>query len=334
MSIPGIQLIAALVFLAAATAGGAEPPPATDTRAEPVFALVAGDPVTAAQYEAELDLAIREKYFHRRPPEEQLLGLRREVADRLIARVLLLAEAKRRGLQADQGKIAQTIARFEEQNRANPRWQEQRAQLLPKLERELGNSDLLEQLENSARRAPEPQTAQLRQYYEDHRDAFTEPERLRLSIILLKVHPGLAQPEKAKILEQAKGLRERLAAGEDFAALAKEYSGDVTASKGGDMGYLHRGMLGEDVYQQLDALAPGALSAPIALMEGVAILRLDERIPAQLKSFEASLERAAKLWQREAAERQWEQLKTSLRLAAKVEIIDATRYPEIEAPKQ
>lgn len=334
MKIPGRRWIAALALLAAAgTAGGAEPWPEAAARAEPAFALVDGTPVTAAQYDAQLTLAIRDKFYHRRPPEDQLRSLRREVGDSLIDRILLLAEAKRRGLTPDPEKLRQSVAKFEEHNRANPRWQEAREQLLPTLEQELGDNALLAQIEESARQTPESTPEQLRQYYDEHRDTFTEPERVRLSIILLKVDPGLAQPEKAKILEQVKALHARLAAGEDFAALAKEHSGDVTAPNGGDMGYVHRGMLGEEVHEKLEALSLGAFSEPIVLMEGVAILRLDERIAPQLKSLEDSRERAVKLWQREESDRLWQQLKTSLRKAAKVEILDAIRYPETEAPK-
>ena len=330
----GRKWIAAVVFLAAAGAVcGAEPPPLPGALAEPVFALVDGTAIPATHYDAQLNLAIRDKFFHHRPPEEQLRSLRREVGDRLIDRNLLLAEAKRRGLQADPEKLRQSVARFEERNRANPRWQEARDQLLPVLEQELGENALVEQIENSARQTPEPQPGQLRQYYEEHGDAFTEPERVRLSIILLKINPGLAQPEKAKILEQAKSLHARLIGGADFAALAKEYSGDVTAPNGGDMGYLHLGMLGEEVHKRLEGLALGGISEPVVLMDGVAILRLDERIAPQLKSLAESRERAVKLWQREAADRQWQELKASLRKAAKVEIIDVSRYPEAEASK-
>lgn len=334
MKKPGRKWIAAFaLFAAAGAAGGAEPPPGTGGSAEPVFAVVDGTPVTVAHYDAQLNRTIREKFYHRRPPEEQMGRLRREVGDLLIERILLLAEAKRRGLQPEPEKLRKAMEQFEQRNSTNAVWQKQRELLLPALEQELGENELLEQIEKGARQAPQPQPEQLRQYYEGHHDAFTEPERVRLSIILLKVDPGLSQPEKAKILEQAKALHARLVAGADFAALAKEHSGDETASSGGDMGYVHRGMLGEEVHKKLEGLALGGISEPVVLMEGVAILRLDERIAPQLKSLEDSRERAVTLWQREESDRQWLQLKASLRQSAKMEIIDATRYPEAEAPK-
>lgn len=306
----------------------------TETKTtEPMFAIVDGTAITGADFDVQFNLAIRNKFYHRRPPEEELGGLRREVGDHMIERILLVAEAKRRGLQADPEKLRQSVAQFEERNSTNPRWQKEREQLLPALERELGDDDLLAQIEKIARQTPGPQPEQLRQVYDDHRDKFTEPEQVRLSIILLKMDPGLPKVEKEKILEQAKALHTRLVEGEDFAALAKEYSGDETAAKGGDMGYIHRGMMGNMVYKEIEGLAPGAFTEPLMLMEGVAILRFDGRIEPQLKSLEESKERAVALWQKETAERQWRELKDSLRKAATVKIIDTTRYPKAGAPK-
>ena len=317
------RALAVAILLAAGRAGLA----AEDAPGAP-FARVDGVAVSAEHYDVQLNLAIRNKFYHRQPPEDQLGALRREVGDGLIDRVLLIEEAKRRKLAPDAHKLEQALAKFEERNGSNPRWQEARERLLPALKQELADNLLLEEIEKSARTLPEPDTAALRAYYDAHHDTFTEPERLRLSVILLKVDPGLTSEEKAKFMDQAKVLHQRLVAGEDFAALARAYSTDETASKGGDMGYVHSGMLGADVHKMIEKLKPGEYSEPLTLMEGVAILRLDERVPPKLKDFEESKERAATLWQREEEERRWAEFKSGLRKSAKIEILDRERYPE------
>lgn len=326
-------LVLASALAAASTGTGWAQAPDRVEPAGPLFARVNGVPVTVASHDALLTQAIREKYYHRRPPEEQLAGLKREVGERLVERVLLLAEAQRQGLQPDADAVRRTLEQIEQRYQANPRWQAQREQLLPEVERELRENDLLEQIEKSARQVPEPSQEALRRFYDSHREAFTQPERVRLSIILLKIDPGLPRAEKDKFHERAQALHARLLAGEDFAALAKEHSGDASAANGGDMGYVHAGTLGTEVHNVIGKLTVGAISEPIALMEGVAILRLDERVPAELKRLDESRERATKLWQRDAAEERWRQLKQDLRKSAKVEILDASRYPEPQALK-
>jgi len=324
-----IALAAAASLTAAAAAGDAAPK--ATAAGETVFARVNGSVVSVELYDAEINRAFREKFYHRRPPEAQMAQLRREVGDTLIDRVLLLAEARRRGIEPDAEKNREALAAFEARNRGNPRWQERRDQMLPLLTRGLEEQSVLERLERAVRETPAPGGEQAREYFDAHHDLFTEPERLRLSVILLKVDPSAPQAERDEAHKQAQIIRQRLAEGADFAALARERSGDASAPKGGDMGYVHRGMLPEALHGQLDKLAPGTLSEPIPLLEGVAIFRLEERLPAQLTSFEKSKERAAALWRRERAERQWLELKARLRSTATIEVVDRSRYPSADA---
>jgi peptidyl-prolyl cis-trans isomerase SurA len=70
-------------------------------------------------------------------------------------------------------------------------------------------------------------------------------------------------------------IRKRLDAGEDFAALAKEYSDDVsTANLGGDMGWFPPKAYGDRVEQTLLALKEGQISEPFQTMSGWHIIQL------------------------------------------------------------
>jgi peptidyl-prolyl cis-trans isomerase D len=69
-----------------------------------------------------------------------------------------------------------------------------------------------------------------------------------------------------------------LAAGEDFASVAKEFSDDtVSAQAGGDLGFAARGVFDPAFEEALFALPdPGALSEPVVTAFGVHLIRLDE----------------------------------------------------------
>lgn len=74
-----------------------------------------------------------------------------------------------------------------------------------------------------------------------------------------------------KIIE----IREKLKAGDDFAALAKEYSDDTsTANLGGDMGWFPPQAYGDRVEQTLLALKEGEISEPFQTMSGWHIMQL------------------------------------------------------------
>jgi parvulin-like peptidyl-prolyl isomerase len=89
------------------------------------------------------------------------------------------------------------------------------------------------------------------------------------------------------------------------------------------MGWLHEGLLNDQAEKALDEMKEGEISAPVRVLEGYAILRLDEvREPVQ-HTLDHVRERATGLWQRDEGERQWQALIDSLRSKADINIIDS-----------
>jgi parvulin-like peptidyl-prolyl isomerase len=68
----------------------------------------------------------------------------------------------------------------------------------------------------------------------------------------------------------------RLAAGEDFAALARARSTDPSASRGGDLGLIRPGELAEALRSAAASLAVGAHSAALETPAGYVILRREQ----------------------------------------------------------
>lgn len=290
---------------------------------ETAFAVVDGAVISTQQFETALAATIRQKFYHRKPPEDQLPALQREVADGLVNRLLLIREADRRGIRADEKQVRAETAIYERRYLDQPQWQENRAQILPALTRVLEEQSVVAQLEAATRAVSLPAEAELRAYYESHPELFTQPEQLRLSMILLKIDPSASASEREQVLERAQDLAKQLAIGADFAALARQYSGDRSAAEGGDMGYRHRGTLPQGIETVIDQMAPGAISEPLRLLEGIAIFRLAERRPAQLSTLEAVQRNVAELWAREQGETQWRALNARLRDGAEIRMVGA-----------
>jgi peptidyl-prolyl cis-trans isomerase C len=185
-------------------------------------------------------------------------------------------------------------------------------------------------LEKLVRNVPPPSMKQLREYYDAHPDKFTSPPQPRVSVILLRVDPSSTEDEWQKAMEEGEGLVKRLRAGEDFATLARDYSGDETAEEGGDMGYLHTGMLPGLPEQTVSKLQPGDTSDPVKLLEGVAIFRLTDRIQPAASSFEASQQRISELWLSEQSDIAWNSLIAKLRKKTPVHV-DESRYLPLTA---
>ncbi len=318
---------AAVLLLGAQTwaADLAAPAASAAARRDTPFATIGDTVISGADYQRALALAMRKKYYHAKPPEAELAKFQREVGDDVVNRVLLLAEARRRGIQPDRDKIAATVVGYDAQYKGSANWTANRdkmlANALPQLERE----SRFERLETLVKTVPEPSEAVARAYYDGHKELFVEPEQVKLSVILLKVDPSSLQAVWNSAHAEAKALHKKLLAGADFAELARLHSADRSADRGGEMGYIHRGMLAETMYATVDALQPRQLAEPVQLLEGVAILRLDGRKPAQQRSFEQVRARAADLWQRAEGQARWSKLIAELRRSAVIRI-DESHY--------
>ena len=82
------------------------------------------------------------------------------------------------------------------------------------------------------RTSVKPNEKEVKAYYAANQAQFTEPEQLRVSVILLKVDPSSPAATWKQVDEQAQALAKRARAGEDFAALARQHSADPSAPQG------------------------------------------------------------------------------------------------------
>jgi parvulin-like peptidyl-prolyl isomerase len=330
-------LVVDLGLLAPAGAAEAQTSPALardpTSVADPkgTFAVVDGAVIPASDYQRALQVAVRTKYYHAKPPDADLARLRRDVGDEVVNRVLLLREAERRGIMPDSAAIQAQVAAYDKQYAGSASWKANRAQMLASVVPQLEAESRLERLGRIERQVGEPGAAELADYYQAHRELFVEPEQLKLSVILLKVEPSASQAVWDAALAEARDVHRRLKAGADFAELARLHSGDASAGAGGSLDYTHRGMLPEAVHKLVDALTPGAVGEPVQLLEGVTILRLDGRRPAVQRGLDEVAARCTELWKRDAAQVRWTNLIAELRRRATIHI-DESHYGAWPSP--
>lgn len=290
-----------------------------------VFARVGDTTVSHDEYSAAFTAATRGKFYHGKPPDGEIAAMQREVAEQMVARIVLLYEVKRQGLRPDAAAIKKQVAVYDQRYASSEAWKKNRAQMLPPLIARLEQEDLLAQIEKSVRSQAQPSEAQVRNYFAVHRDKFTEPEQLRVSVILLKVDPSANSATWKGAEEQAKGLAIRARAGEDFAALARQHSAEASAQQGGDMGYLHGGMLPDGSQEALEKMKVGTVSEPLRLLEGYAVFRLVDRKPPVVHTFDEVKVRAKELTQRDQATAAWESFVKALKAKTAVQI-DQSRF--------
>lgn len=132
--------------------------------------------------------------------------------------------------------------------------------------------------------------AQLKTYYDEQKvktpERFTEAEQRRVSHILLPV----ANPkDDAAVKAKAEGILKRAEGGEDFAALAKQFSQDPgSAQQGGDLGWSERKVWVAPFADAAYSMKVDEIRGPVKTQFGYHILKLVGIRPATVKTFEQS----------------------------------------------
>lgn len=216
-----------------------------------------GGTITAGELQREsarLPPALREQF--------ETVNGRREFVNALIDRRLLFEEARRLELTEDP-EVRRQVRELEERLAVQA--------LLAAEERKVGA----------------PTEAEARAWYGAHPEAFRQPERRRVVRVLAAVPRGASERVKAEARARAGRFVDRLARGEDVAAVARDGDGPERA-RAGDIGLVARGE-GREAALVNAVFALGganATSGVVQLEDGFAALRVVESLPERSPPFE------------------------------------------------
>jgi peptidyl-prolyl cis-trans isomerase D len=108
-------------------------------------------------------------------------------------------------------------------------------------------------------------------------------------------------------------IQKRLADGESFADLAKEYSIDTASAKnGGDLGYAGRGVYDDAFEQALFALKKGQVSDPVKTRYGVHLIKLDDVRRSEVPPLDEIKDKLRDELARDRAEKRYAEVRSQL----------------------
>jgi peptidyl-prolyl cis-trans isomerase D len=132
--------------------------------------------------------------------------------------------------------------------------------------------------------AIQPTDAEARAYYDANASGFNQPEQVRARHILLRVDDKRSAEEARR---QVEAIRQRLAAGEDFAAIAQAVSEDpASAPRGGELGLFGRGQMVGEFEQAAFAAQPGELVGPVQTSFGYHLIQVEEKRAGGVRPYE------------------------------------------------
>ncbi len=115
--------------------------------------------------------------------------------------------------------------------------------------------------------------AEIRSYFDSHREDYREPERVDFNYVLLYHDPS--PRDLADVQDRLSTVERRLKEGEDFGTLARQFSEDPTAGEGGDLGWVSKGDMVPSFEEKAFEVEVGTFSEPIRTQYGWHIIQVD-----------------------------------------------------------
>ena len=110
---------------------------------------------------------------------------------------------------------------------------------------------------------------EIRDFYEKNISEFLPPEQLRASHILFLTPVDANKDVERTKRSAAERVLEKIRKGADFAEMARQFSQDPSASKGGDLGVIKRGEVLPNFEKVLFAMKDGEVSDVVRTRAGV-----------------------------------------------------------------
>ncbi|HEX9742090.1 MAG TPA: peptidylprolyl isomerase [Nitrospiraceae bacterium] len=249
-----------------------------------VVAMVNGTPITQSEFDvrwAELPESRQARY--------QREGGKKKFLEDMIARELLLQEARRLGLDQTT-EIREKVQRFREQ---------------------LALDELVQEM---AKTQGHVSQEEMEDYYMAHSSAVLATEHIRASQIIV--------PTAVQALE----VRKQLENGGDFSKLAQQVSIDqATKFRGGDLGPYRKGAAPPEIEAAILTQTPGTVSEPIKVAAGFALVKVTSRDPLDARSAHIARERLRQELYAENRRKQFEEFLEALHRKASIRMMDASR---------
>ena len=292
--------------------------------AEQKVAVVNGTVIKQAEFDSEMSRVLeRLQRTGRIPNDLERSQIKKQVLENLIARELLYQESQKKGIKVDQKEIEEQITALKGRFPSEVEFKNAlstanltEADLRFQFERDVAIRKLLDDQIGGKIAVSEKES---KTYYDSNLESFKKPEQVRASHILIKVDPGADEAKKAEARTKIESLQAKLKNGEDFGALAKEYSEGPSGPKGGDLGFFGRGQMVKPFEEVAFSMKPGQVSGMVETRFGYHLIMVTERTPESTLSYEEVKDRLEQYLKQQKVQEEIAAYVETLKSNAKIE---------------
>ena len=222
--------------------------------------------------------------------EKELDRLRGDVLERMIDQRLLFQAAVRKNVSIDEAAYQKEIEELDTQIRENPEFKaeiEKTEYTMDQIHGQIRQNMMVNRFLRQTFFDPLTVTDDTaKAYYDQNPKRFESPEKVRARHILIKPEGQDNAETRAAALEKIKKIEKKLADGEKFEALAKEYSHCPSSKEGGDLNYFTRGQMVPPFEKAAFALAVNQISDVVETRFGYHLIQLTDKVPGQTIAFD------------------------------------------------
>ena len=157
-----------------------------------------------------------------------------------------------------------------------------------------------------------------RVFFDNNPQYFKKPEEVKASHILIQVAPDAGNEEKLAARKKIEEVQKKIAAGGDFAELARQYSEGPSNVRGGDLGYFDRRKMVKPFSDAAFDLKPGQVSDIVETNFGFHLIKVFDKKAKSEYVFEDIKVRLGELMQQQKIQEETARYLERLRKAADV----------------
>ncbi len=284
------------LFLIGSTAVAGEKDPSSEKAATVNGTVISMEDIETEMTVVQARIAAKGK----RLSDEQLSDMRTKVLENLIDRELLYQESQRKNIKVQESEINERLSALKKQLPDKDQYQKMLSrmklsekELNSRIEKEIAIQKFIEEQFVKGTDVPD---SEIKVYFDEHREAFKQPSQVRASHILLKSNTD--DGSSAKVKEKLQKIRARVEKGEDFAALAREFSECPSNKRGGDLGFFKRGQMVGPFENTAFALEPGEMSNIVKTRFGYHLIKVTDKKPEKNLAFADVKENVGKYLER------------------------------------
>jgi parvulin-like peptidyl-prolyl isomerase len=285
--------------------------------------------VTRTQYDRRLRDAYNE--IEQTQPADKVAALKQDaktnLVNDLINELLIKDRADRLGVTVSEGEVKEAINRLKQQYGISTDEQfesslKQSGLTRAEMELRLRDSIISQKVFGRELRSREDlNDTELRERYNREKDRYRLPERahLREIVILRPEDPSKVEAARAKAAEVAEAAKKPSV---NFANLATTMSESGSREQGGDLGEVAKGDLVVAIDTAVFSANSGAVVGPIETKSAWHIVKVEQRMPSEVPSFDSVRDRLRRDVGEEAFQRDYKAYIENLRKDAFIQIND------------